>query len=289
MAGLVLRVVIMIVILAGLFVLLYRSLDTTVGSPSSGDRIRISEDGSSNNLIPLNSKAEVVEHTYYILGYNERYEQAEWVSYRLTRDLLRIPNVPRAKRFEKDPDVSTGSADYYDYRGSGYSRGHLAPAGDMAQNELSMKESFLMSNMSPQKISFNGGIWRELEENVRDWTYRNDALYIVTGPILNDISQYIGKKNKVGVPKSYYKVILDNSGKEQKAIGFIIPNERSVRPIMDYAVTVNEVEALTGLDFFAFLLPDSIEERLESSFDPTLWKVNKQRYQTRVNNWNYQQ
>lgn len=242
-------------------------------------------DESHDPLIPIGPKVEVVKHQHYSLGYVERYEQAAWVSYRLTKKSLQIPNVPRADRFEEDRSVSTGSAHYYDYRGSGYSRGHMAPAGDMAFDKEAMEASFLMSNMSPQKIGFNGGIWRELEETVRDWAYDNDEVYIVTGPVLNNVTKYVGDKSKVGVPDAYYKVILDNKG-AKKAIGFIMPNEVSEQPIMSYAMTVDEVERVVGIDFYANLLDDGQEGSLEASIDPGLWRVSIKRQENRINNWN---
>lgn len=293
-AGLALRVFMMLAILAVLFVMLMRMLDGLQDEPTHGHNAQDSEEavqGSSAShevLIPGNNQAEIVHHQYYSLGYNETYEQAAWVSYLLTRDLLKVPNVQRSDRFEVDPKISTRSADYYDYRGSGYSRGHLAPAGDMAQNNIAMRESFFMSNISPQKIHFNGGIWRELEECVRDWAYKEEQLYIVTGPILNNVTEYIGRNTKVGVPQAYYKIVLDAQGADAKAIAFIMPNERSDRPIMEYAVTVDEVEKRTGLDFFAHLLSEEEEELLESTIQPHLWPVSEKRYQKRRNSWNNQ-
>ena len=303
MGGLLIRVFMMLAAMAVLFVMLYRGLeDMTAEDGESqemyeeGGGISVNTSGQSNGtssaggiqdkMIPSGSAAEIVTHQYYTLGYSEKYEQAEWVSYLLTRENLKIPNVKRHDRFERDPLVSTGSAGYYDYRGSGYSRGHMAPAGDMAQNETAMRESFYMSNMSPQKIPFNGGIWRELEECVRDWTYTNGNLYVVTGPILNTVTEYIGKESKVGVPQEYYKVVLDYEGGNKKAIGFIMPNEESKRPIMDYAVSVDEVERRTGLNFFVGILDSRVEEQVESNYKTTNWKVSDKRYNTRVKNWN---
>jgi endonuclease G len=118
------------------------------------------------NWLPT-SKGNIVEHTFYSLSYIEKYEQAEWVAYNISDEQLKKPNVKRTDWFETDPKVITGSAKHSDYKGSGYTRGHLVPAGDMAFEELAMKETFFMSNMSPQIRSFNNGIWRELEEQSR--------------------------------------------------------------------------------------------------------------------------
>jgi len=236
--------------------------------------------------IPAGSNGEIIHHKYYSLSYVEEYEQSEWVAYPLTKELIRMPNVPRAKRFEDDLSVSTGSATYYDYRGSGYSRGHLAPAADMAHNREAMEASFLMSNMSPQISSFNGGIWNELENLVRDWAYKYEEVIVVTGPILDaNLKEFIGK-NKVAVPDKFYKVILDMKGPETKAIGFILDNQKSVERLQSLAVTVDEVEKATGLDFYTYLLPSEEEEILESKVNVGKWKFDENLYRKRINVWN---
>ena len=236
--------------------------------------------------LPSSNTGKVVHHRYYSLSYNEKYEEAEWVAYVLTKESLRIPNVKRTNWFEEDPMINTGSATYYDYKGSGFTRGHLAPAGDMAFNDEAMKESFLMSNITPQKRAFNNGIWKELEENIRNWAWKNNKLYIATGPVLDrSIRKYIGK-NKVGVPKYFYKVILDIDDPGRKGIGFIIPNDKSTEPLENYEVSIDSVEKLTGIDFFSELLTDDEEEKLESQFNPKKWKVSSKLYQKRIDIWN---
>lgn len=244
-------------------------------------------DASERNYIPSNSSGEVVHHKYYSLSYIEKYEQAEWVAYHLTAESLRAKNVPRAKNFKPDYSVNTGSAFHKDYSHSGYTRGHLAPAGDMAFSTDAMQECFYMSNMSPQPRTFNNGIWKELEEQVRDWAYDHKALYIVTGPILKNIDDRIGK-NKVGVPKQFYKIIMDLEKPDQKAISFIIPNVVSDRKLQDYAVSIDDVEKETGIDFFADLLDDDIESDMESTYDVRDWEFDKKRYRNRVEKWNHQ-
>lgn len=236
--------------------------------------------------LPSSTTGQIIHHKYYSLSYNEDYEVAEWVSYILTKESLRIPNVERAKRFKKDLKIKTRSAIYYDYSGSGYTRGHLAPAGDMAFNEEAMQESFFMSNISPQKKEFNNGIWKELEQNIRNWAWNNNKLFVVTGPVLNNsINEYIGK-NKVAVPKYFYKVIIDIDDPERKAIGWVIPNEVSIRHLSDYAKTVDQVEELIGVDFFKDLLTDDEEEKLESNINVNKWKVSEKMFKKRLEIWN---
>ena len=248
-----------------------------------------SEPGSpliNEAILPTSTTGQIISHSHYALSYSEAHEQAEWVAYELDREELYIPNVERTGNFRPDPKVRKASASTRDYYGTGYDRGHLVPAGDMAFSELAMSESFYMTNISPQIRNFNGGIWRELEETVRDWGKKFRHLYIVTGPVLTqDIREYIGD-NKVAVPEYFYKVILDIDDPERKGIGFVIPNEVSYDPLSNFAVTIDEVENLTSIDFFHNLLEDDEEEKLESHIDMKLWFFNERRFEKRKTEWN---
>jgi endonuclease G len=127
-----------------------------------------------------------------------------------------------------------------------------------------MDETFLMSNISPQVRNFNGGIWRELEEDVKDWARKYQKIYVVTGPVLKSGLKTIGKYNKVAVPEAYYKIILN--GKHDEAIAFLMPNQTSNERIETYATTVDEVEKLTKLNFFAKLMSPEQEAKVESKY-----------------------
>lgn len=240
-------------------------------------------DVSNKDYLP-SSSGEVVSHNYYTLSYLEKYEQAEWVCYPLTKEILQRPNVPRSDWFNPDPLVSTKSADHYDYKGSGYTRGHLVPAGDMSFDETAMEETFYMSNMSPQLRGFNNGVWRELEEQSRDWTYQNKSVIVVSGPIISDNPKFIQKKH-IAIPEAFYKIVLDISMPETKAIAFIIPHEVSTKPLSEYAVTIDKVEEETGIDFFQkYNLPTI--EKIESGIDLSKWPISEARYKLRVERWN---
>lgn len=220
---------------------------------------------------------EVHTYTGFELCYRESYEGAEWVAYHLTADETKAV-TNRTDDFRADTKISTGSATPDDYRGSGYDRGHLAPAADMEWSIDACRDSFLMSNMSPQAGPFNRGLWKTLEEKVRDWARIFGEVWIVTGPVFEkDASSYktIGK-NKVAVPEYYYKVLVTNADSRDDynstiAIGFILPNDRLDGSIWDYACSIDEVEERTGLDFFS-ILPDAVEEKLEKLTDFPEWK-----------------
>ena len=237
-----------------------------------------------DSILPAPSAAgEIVHHIYYTLSYNEDHEQADWVAYVLTRDHLNENWVERSNTFRPDPDVRTESATPRDYTSSGYDKGHLCPAADMSFNEQAMDESFLMSNMSPQVPAFNMGIWRELEELTRDWARKFGRLYVVTGPILAQPSLGQIGFSKVTVPSYYYKVLL--APDQHRAIAFMLPNQVSTRPVLDYAYTIDQVEQSTGLDFFPQILKGS-EEDLERALDKNAWPTDQARYQARLADWN---
>ena len=168
---------------------------------------------------------------------------------------------PRGKGFESDPTVK-GCPDPKDYAGSGMDRGHMAPAGDMKWSAQAMSESFLMTNICPQDKSLNEGGWNRLEEKAREWARRDSALIIAAGPVIErNLPRTDGG---VVVPRRFYKVILAHHARPQRAIGFIYPNATSNGSLRQYAVSVDSVERLTGINFFA-VLPDDIEQRVEGT------------------------
>ncbi len=226
----------------------------------------------------------LVKKPYFILAYSEQHEQPKWVAYELTVQHLNLPKVARSDFFEVDTNVKTGSATYDDYRGSGYSRGHLVPAADRAFDRKAMEATFLMSNISPQIAAFNGGIWRELEENVRDWARRRREVIVIAGPIIDVRHRTIGK-NRVAVPSSFFKIILDRQ-REPAGIAFVIPNERSEAHLLSYAMSIDDAESLAGLDFFHELFTPSVEAEVESHLDHDKWSIDDHRYNLRITHWN---
>ena len=221
--------------------------------------------------LPAYSKSDIiVEHTGYTLNYCEEYEQSYWVAYVLTADEVFSSNSERADNFHEDPSIPTGSATLADYKGSGYDRGHMVPAADLKWSAQAMDDSFYLSNMSPQVGSFNRGIWADLESAVRTFAAQNQSICVVTGPVLTDGPYETIGSNEVAVPHYYFKAILDYTGDEHKAIGFLLKNEGSDEDLTTFAVSIDELEEVTGFDFFPSL-PDSDEEVLEASYDVTLW------------------
>lgn len=207
----------------------------------------------------------------YAIGFDQTYHQAAWVAYKLTAEEVCNRIVDRKQfEFRKDPQIpeSATKNDYPDSKQ--FQRGHLAPAADMRWNEQAMKDCFYYSNTSPQRPAFNTGVWSDLETVVRNFAVDYGAVCVVTGPVLNGDLPTTFEGGILSVPEYFYKVILSHSDQETKAIGFVLRNEGSSLPVQHFAVTVDSVEQLTGLDFFNEL-PDSTENRIESTSNPTDW------------------
>ena len=211
----------------------------------------------------------IIKNKGFTLSFNQSHRQSNWVAYELTRAET-MGTSPRTNYFRVDPQIPGLCALPTDYKGTDYDRGHLAPAADMAWSKVTMKESFYMSNISPQHYSFNRGIWKKLEKLVRKWASEYGSVYIVTSGILTDDLYKIGKKSDVSVPENFYKVILDYKEPELKAIGFILPNKKIKQPLQNFVFTVDDIEEITGINFF-HSLPDDIEEELESRADTKKW------------------
>ena len=221
----------------------------------------------SQNEIPYLIKDSITKHQSFTLSYNRKYHQSNWVGYCLTRNETNSI-YKRENKFVADPLIP-GTDLSLDYEKSGYDRGHLAPAADMGFSKITMAESFYYSNMSPQVPGFNRGIWKQLEEQTRNWAIEYDSLYIVVGPIFSDSMKVIGP-HQVAVPNAYYKVVLDMHKGKEKMIGFVMKNEGSKNTLQSFVVSIDSVEVLTGIDFFP-LLEDDIEKRLESEVILPKW------------------
>jgi endonuclease G len=204
-------------------------------------------------------KGEKISHNNYTLSYSENHEQAEWVYYILNAKSL-LGSTKRTNNFKSDNKVSSGSAQPSNYKHTGYDRGHLAPASDMKSSKTTMSESFLMSNISPQNPSFNRGGWKKLETLVRSWA-QNYEIHIVTAGVLNSKLSKLGSSD-VSIPKFFYKIIYAPS--EKKMIGFLMPNIKIKTGLDNFVKSVDEIEVLTGIDFF-YNLPDEEENLLESN------------------------
>ena len=233
-------------------------------------RTPVNESGYDNLTLGVPGPADtIIDRPGYALGYIEAHEQPAWVIYRLTAEELRTKVSSRSDDFRADPDIQTRSATPADYKKSGFDRGHMAPAADMAHSARTMSDSFYMSNICPQRPECNRKIWKDLENQVRKFALAEQDVYIVTGPILPKKTTLTIGANQVSVPDAFYKIIYDQSP-PRKMLAFIVPNAGSSAPLQSFIVTVDMVEAETGLDFFP-LLPQPLQEELESTIDVNAW------------------
>jgi len=225
------------------------------------------------DFFPTSTTGQIITHNYYAYSYSEVHEQAEWVAYELKREYITFTNLKR-HYFTQDPKVTTQSADWRNYKNSGYDKGHLVPAGDMKFSKNAYEDTFYTSNISPQLPAFNNGVWNRLEHKVRYWANRFNDIYVITGGVLESEFRTIGQE-EVAVPNYFYKVLLDIDAKNKqvKMIAFLVPHEESNKPLYEFVVSVDELEQLTGIDFFP-CLPNDIEFDLESKSDYKSWSFN---------------
>ncbi len=213
---------------------------------------------------------QVIKHEGYTVSYNSEYRIANWVAYELTATEAKSKKTERSNKFVSDPQVKGATAMNEDYTRSGYDRGHLAPAGDMKWSAKVMRESFYLSNICPQKPKLNRGIWKDLEEQCRLWALDNGSLLIVTGPVITGDMKRLGK-NKVAIPKSFYKVLCYYTEKGYKGIGFLFENrDYKDNSLKSMVIPIDSVEKVTGIDFFPSI-PDDQEKEMEATVDWSSW------------------
>lgn len=219
--------------------------------------------------IPAFTQDETILYrTAYTTSYDKQNKIPKWVAWHLTSDHT-SGEQRRLSNFIVDDAVPAPRAELVDYKGSGYDRGHMCPAGDNKWGFEPMRESFYLTNICPQNSNLNSGDWNELEIQCRDWANKYGDIYIVCGPILYQREHETIGPNKVTVPEAFFKVVLCMQGKP-KAIGFIYKNARCNDLMSSYVNSIDQVERITGLDFFP-LLPDDIENEVEATCNINEW------------------
>lgn len=214
---------------------------------------------------------QILRKSAYISSFNNKTLTPNWVAWRLTADRTNGDVQRSGVKFAEDSEVD---AQYrvttYDYSRSGYDRGHMCPAGDNKWDETAMAECFLMTNICPQRHGLNSGDWNDMEIQCRRWAQKYGEIFIVCGPIYDGLSQKrIGQQHKVSVPTGFFKVVLCMEG-TPKALGFIYQNESGNRSKNEYLRSVDEVETVTGYDFF-HILDDKIENKIEATANLGDW------------------
>ena len=213
--------------------------------------------------MPKGVPDKLIQRKAYTTSYNHESRTPNWVAWTLTREHTRGSLSRENERFEEDREVKTPRATFQDYYSSRFDRGHMCPAGDNKWDEEAMTQTFLMTNICPQNHGLNKEDWNELEKQCRPWARRYGAVTIVCGPIFNSDAQprFIGR-NKVRVPDRFFKVVYC-AEPEPRTLAFIFHNSGKSQPWRQQLCTVDEVEALTGINFFP-ALPDNIENQIEA-------------------------
>lgn len=219
-----------------------------------------------------NDASVLLCRTGYALSHDPQRKMPIWVAYRLTREHM-DGTEDRTEDFRPDADLASGErAELADYQGSGYDRGHMAPAEAMAWSRVTMSESFLLSNMAPQiGVRFNRHIWKTLETRVRKWTQARGELYVVTGPVFETATPKMIGQSQIVVPTHFYKIVFDPVRVEGLAV--LLPHQELVTSkLPEFVTSIDTVEAMTGLDFLT-TLDDDVESIVEAKMPDGLWPV----------------
>lgn len=214
----------------------------------------------------------IITHKGYTISYNAKARIPEWVAYELTSEETTGDADREDAIFQMDPQYSRTQAMREDYSGSGWTKGHMACAGDFHWDEEAMDETFYLTNICPQDEELNKGDWNYLEKQIRYWARDNGKVWVVSGPIIGD-NKYgtIGERDVV-IPDSFFKAVLIQKKGKFHSIAFVMDNNDKRYFLSDCSMSVNELEELTGLDFFPELY-DDVEESIESKINHSVWNI----------------
>lgn len=231
---------------------------------------------------------EVVSHSITIdnknvrnfsLMYDKKEKIAYWVAYPHHPSYL--GSTGRTDNWQPDPKFASDIQPWYFSGISGFDRGHQIPSADRTVSYLANSQTFFFTNMTPQLGDLNQRVWANLEGQVRGWMSGSDTLYVVTGAILKtaggiETISYAtdDRGGKVAVPNYYYKVLLRLKGGNYDAIGFWFEHRSYGSGNATAAVTksVDQIETLTGFDFFANL-PAEKQDPAEAAWNPSAWNL----------------
>lgn len=219
-------------------------------------------------IIPVDLPTQIKHYEGFTVSFNKDNHTPNYVTWELLAEEVN-GDAPRSDNFWQDLEIE-GCPAYSDYTRSGYDRGHLCPAADQKWSEKAMIDCFVMSNMCPQDHQLNSGPWNTLENKERQWALRDKKLIIIAGPIYTEDDKLKIGTIGVRVPSAFFKVLLAPSIDSPRAIAFVYPNMSSPGNMQAYAMSVDELEELTGFDFFSSL-PDELENKIEGSFSFTEW------------------
>ena len=210
----------------------------------------------------------IISYSGYDVMYNPEYKIPKWVRYELLASETDGANTREGLGFRQDNSLNAAQADNDDYRNSGWSRGHMAPAGDFKWSNKAMEETFYFTNCCPQNQSLNAGQWSTLEKKVRNWANKYGKVTVVTGPLVWENKYGTIGENKVLVPDAFFKAVL--SGRQ--SIAFVMFNKAENENIQKCAISVDHLEVISGIDFFQEL-DDETESQVESTYNLKHWDL----------------
>ena len=220
--------------------------------------------------LPANVDGQILlKRIGYTVSYNIQTKEPNWVAWYLSADRVSGDADRSGVEFTEDEEVPEPRATTWDYYRSHFDRGHQCPAGDNKWNQDAMNQSFLLTNICPQNPKLNKYEWNRLESQCRDWAKEYGGVYIACGPIYAPNSKKTIGEHKVKVPTAFFKVVLCMTG-TPKAIGFIYQNTGDKQDYRQCVRTVDEIEQLTGYDFFKSL-DDKVEKRVEANANIDDW------------------
>lgn len=216
----------------------------------------------------------LIKHSAYVISYDAQSCIPEWVAYELTAEEVAGDLQRGGRMFSMDPDLKkVRQAMREDYRDSGWTKGHMAPAGDFRWDSTAMDETFYLTNVCPQNETLNKKDWQFLEKKVRQWAQDYGKAWVVTGPLIGENKYGTIGENEVVVPDAFFKAVMINRKGKYYSIAFVLQNDSSHQYLQDCALTVNELEEETGLNFF-YNLDDSYEEKVEDQLRLQDWGLN---------------
>ena len=225
---------------------------------------------------------QIVYNRHYVLGYSYYFSQAKWALEIVAPDIVDLDAavVERADNFRSDYRVpEMFRADLEVYKGSGYDRGHLVPSADQRDTDVQNSETYLLSNMSPQKPKFNQKIWKKLESAIRelDKPKKIFETYVISGPIFNfDVPILLMESEddddvSLPIPHAYFKSVLTENNKGRLYMwSFMLPNEESDKALEDFLVPTIKVERYAGIVLWERLVGRKIER--EKSKIRKMWQ-----------------
>ena len=214
----------------------------------------------------------VISHMGYTVSYNSRHRIPNWVAYELLDSEL-YGDFSRGGKFGPDPAFKGRQAYDRDYSGSGWDRGHMAPSGDMKWSSQTMKECFYLTNICPQDHNLNSGDWNDLEKLVRKECRYYKRVWIACGPVIGRAVHGSIGENMVTVPDGFFKALLARrKDGTYTAIGFYFENKPGHRPLSEYAMSIDDLEKLAGMDFF-YILPAEVQDEVERCYNLRDWRV----------------